>query len=169
MLKNLIEDKKAKTKSYLFKDESNIFDKKYISFLENFYFKNKKDVRICMHKGPNAKHHDMIILQQKRNFYKPHKHLKKGETYHIIKGSMVTLLFNENGKIKKISKLNKNNIFRTPINIFHTMIPLTKYVIYHESKNGPFLKNNDSIFPKWNNLNLEDYCRKKIKKYLTNA
>ena len=42
MLKNLIEDKKAKTKSYLFKDESNIFDKKYISFLENFTLRIRK-------------------------------------------------------------------------------------------------------------------------------
>ena len=29
-------------------------------------------------------------------------------------------------------------------------MPLSKYVIYHESKPGPFLKKNDSIFPKWN-------------------
>ena len=25
------------------------------------------------------------------------------------------------------------------------MIPITKFVIYHESKNGPFLKKNDSL------------------------
>ena len=30
------------------------------------------------------------------------------------------------------------------------MVPF-KFVIYHESKIGPFLKKNDSIFPKWNN------------------
>jgi len=29
------------------------------------------------------------------------------------------------------------------------MFPLTQFVIYHESKIGPFLKKNDSIFPKW--------------------
>ena len=29
------------------------------------------------------------------------------------------------------------------------MVPISKYVIYHESKIGPFLKKNDSIFPKW--------------------
>ena len=93
----------------------------------------------------------MIILQQKNNFYLPHKHLKKGETYHIIKGSMASILLSNSGKIKKIYKLVKDNIFRTPINTYHTMMPLTKYVIYHESKIGPFLKKNDSVFPKWNN------------------
>ena len=29
------------------------------------------------------------------------------------------------------------------------MLPLTTFVIYHESKTGPFLKKNDSIFSKW--------------------
>ena len=29
------------------------------------------------------------------------------------------------------------------------MFPLTKFVIYHESKTGPFLKKKDSIFSEW--------------------
>tara|TARA_Y100001958_G_C21121971_1_gene465802 strand:+ start:243 stop:755 length:513 start_codon:yes stop_codon:yes gene_type:complete len=150
-MKNLFEDKKAKSKSFFLKDNYKFFDQKMIKFLEKNFLKIKKDIRICLHKNSSDKHHDMIILQQKDNFYLPHKHLKKGETYHIIKGSMASILFNDNGKIKKIYKLMKDNIFRTPINTYHTMIPLTKYVIYHESKMGPFLKKNDSIFPKWNN------------------
>ena len=111
-----------------------------IKFLEKIYIKTKKDLRICLHENSLDKHHDMIILQQKKNFYLPHKHLKKGETYHIIKGSMASILFNNNGKIKKIIKLVKDDIFRTPLNTYHTMLPLTKFVIYHESKIGPFLK-----------------------------
>ena len=97
----------------------------------------------------NAKHHDMIILQQKLKFYTPHKHLRKGETYHIIKGSMACVLFSNKGSIKKICHLKRNDIFRTPINIFHTMLPVSKFVIYHESKTGPFLKKNDSILYEW--------------------
>ena len=53
---------------------------------------------------------------------------------------MASILFKDNGKIKKIYKLVKHDIFRTPLNTYHTMIPLTKFVIYHESKIGPFLK-----------------------------
>ena len=98
----------------------------------------------------------MIILQQKKKFYTPHKHLKKGETYHIIKGSMACVLLSDNGKITKVCKLKKNDIFRTPLNIFHTMLPISNYVIYHESKTGPFLKKNDSIFPKWSKKLVND-------------
>ena len=166
-MKNLFEDKKAKSKSFFLKDNYKFFDQKMIKFLEKNFLKIKKDIRICLHKNSSDKHHDMIILQQKDNFYLPHKHLKKGETYHIIKGSMASILFNDNGKIKKIYKLVKDNIFRTPINTYHTMVPLTKYVIYHESKIGPFLKKNDSIFPKWNDkFNNEGEITKFKKKVL---
>ncbi len=163
-IKYLKEDKKAKSKSFFFTKESEVFNLKYVKFLEKYYYKEKKDVRICLHTSKKSKHHDMIILQQKRNFYLPHKHLKKGETYHIIKGSMACILFKNNGEIKKICKLKKNDIFRTPLNIFHTMTPVTKYVIYHESKTGPFLKKNDSIFPIWiKNLRNKETFIKKIK------
>jgi len=149
MKKYLIEDKKAKTKSFFFKKEGQVFNKKYLNFLEKYYKKEKKDIRLCLHTSVKSKHHDMIILQQRVNFYAPHKHLKKGETYHIIKGGMVCVLFNKKGIIKKCCKLKKNDIFRTPTNVFHTMMPVSKFVIYHESKNGPFLRKNDSIFSNW--------------------
>ena len=110
----------------------------------------------------------MVILQQNTNFYPPHKHLRKGETYHIIKGKMACVLFNNLGKIKLVCALKKNDIFRTPINIFHTMIPISKYVIYHESKVGPFLRRNDSIFPKWIKkiiYNQNEVCKFKKKSF----
>tara|TARA_B100001250_G_C19796740_1_gene789069 strand:- start:746 stop:1261 length:516 start_codon:yes stop_codon:yes gene_type:complete len=146
----LKEDKKAKSKSFFLNSEKDFFKKKHIIFLQKFYKKFKKDIRICLHKNSKSRHHDMIILQQKKNFYKPHKHSKKGETYHIIKGSMICVIFKDSGKIEKTCIIKKNDIFRTPLNKYHTMMPLTNYVIYHESKPGPFLKKNDSIFPKWN-------------------
>ena len=155
--KLLVEDKKAKSKSFFVNKDKIYFNNEMLSFLEKTFKKDKKDVRICLHTSKKDIHHDMVILQQRKNFYKPHKHLKKGETYHIIKGSMACILFNEKGKIMKFCKLTKNNIFRTPINKYHTMIPLTKFVIYHESKPGPFLKNRDSIFPKW----IKKYDQKK--------
>ena len=149
MKKYLNEDKKAKSQSFFLKTETTVLNKKFINFLEKKYKFYKKDIRICLHKNPKSNHHDMVILQQNKNFYLPHKHLIKGETYHVIKGKMVCVLFNNLGKVKLVCALNKNDIFRTPINTFHTMLPISKYVIYHESKVGPFLKKNDSIFPKW--------------------
>ena len=52
-------------------------------------------------------------------------------------------------RLKKLVNCIKGEIYRTPINVYHTMFPISKFVIYHESKIGPFLKKNDSIFPEW--------------------
>lgn len=162
----LKEDKKAKSKSFFFSKNYEIFDQKYEKFLINYFLKTKKDIRICMHNNKRDLHHDMIILQQKGNFYKPHKHKKKGETYHVIKGSMFCILFNENGKIVNYKHVKKNNILRTPINIHHTIVPFSKFVIYHEGKTGPLEKKNDSIFPSWaNNSKIQKNIELLIKKY----
>ena len=53
------------------------------------------------------------------------------------------------GKIKNLCHIKKGDIFRTPINKYHTMLSYSKFVIYHESKVGPFLLKRDSIFPFW--------------------
>ena len=128
------------------KKKNTVLNKKFIDFLKKNYLKYKEDIRINLHNKRSDRHHDMIILQQKKNYYLPHKHIKKGETYHIIKGRMACILLKSNGKIKFSCILKKNDIFRTPVNTFHTMMPITNYVIYHESKVGTYLKKNDSIF-----------------------
>ena len=162
----LREDKKAKSKSFFFKKENGVFfDYKIKKFMIEKYKSIKKDLRICLHQKSSDNHHDMIILQQKKNYYKPHKHLRKGETYHMIQGSMTCVLFNDKGKISKAINLKKNQIFRVPKNTFHTMIPRSTYTIYHESKPGPFVKNLDSIIPRWikkysNKSNLEFELKK---------
>ena len=72
MKKSLRKDIKAKTTSFFFRKEGEVFDKKYINFLEKYFKKEKNDIRICLHTNTQAKHHDMIILQQRKNFYTPH-------------------------------------------------------------------------------------------------
>ena len=51
----------------------------------------------------------MIILN-KKNFYIPHKHKRKGETYHIIKGSMI-LSYSKKMEKLKLAKLTKVKYF----------------------------------------------------------
>lgn len=148
-MKNLIEDKKAKSKSFFFCNETHHYSQKHTNFLINFYKKNKKDIRICLHKNKDFRHHDMIILLQNKNLYEPHKHFKKGETYHIMKGSMIYIGFNNKGDIKKVVHLKKGDVFRSPVNTYHTMFSYSKFVIFHESKMGPFMLKNESIFPSW--------------------
>ena len=61
-MKNLKEDKKAKSKSFFLNSEKEFFSKKHINFITNHYRKTKKDIRICLHKGRTDNHHDMTIF-----------------------------------------------------------------------------------------------------------
>lgn len=47
------------------------------------------------------------------------------------------------------------------------MLPSSKFVIYHESKTGPFNKKNDSIFSNWSKkLTNDEYQIKRFKRYI---
>lgn len=110
-----------------------------------------KNVRLCLHEGPDSPFHNMIILEYPGKYYPPHKHLTKGETFHIIEGRMAVFTFNEDGSVIDNGILDdkENLIYRIGINMYHAVMPLSCPVIYHESKTGPFISNKDSIFPVW--------------------
>ncbi len=164
LIKELIEDKSSKTTTFYLRNENTKIDKKLLLFLEHYSLKNQNvDTRICIHKNKSSKHHSMVLLQNKNNYYRPHKHKNKGDTFLILKGKLACFLFNNKGKIKFKCVLKKNEIFRTPSNTFHAVMPLTKRVFYFETKKGPFLKKNDSIFANWSPSNKENKI--KIKNY----
>ena len=89
----------------------------------------------------------MILLNSKsKQSSKIHKHKFKDEVYQIIDGKLKIVVFKKKLKTKKIIlQKGKNLIARIDKNIDHTTIPMTKIVIYHEIRQGPF-SGNDSIF-----------------------
>jgi cupin fold WbuC family metalloprotein len=94
----------------------------------------------------------MIIIETKNGrYYRPHKHLLKAETCHIIKGVLDIFLFNDCGTVSKCVTLAENQslIMRIGAGVWHTALPSTPFCIYHESKLGPFDSTSDVIFPKW--------------------
>ena len=110
-----------------------------------------KNIRLCLHMTPEAVFHQMIILEHKSGFYPPHKHLLKGEAFHMIEGSMAVFVFDDAGNISDACRLEGSGTFmyRVDVGQHHSVMPLSDIVIYHEGKPGPFLGNKDSLFPDW--------------------
>jgi cupin fold WbuC family metalloprotein len=110
-----------------------------------------KNVRLCLHSGPEATFHTMVVLDRKGTYYPPHKHVDKGECWHVIEGSMAAFAFNESGEVIDAQRLDSTDAFlyRLEVGMYHTVIPLTEMVLYHESKPGPFLGSKDSVVPDW--------------------
>ena len=110
-----------------------------------------KNVRLCLHDGPEAAFHDMIIFDRRNSYYAPHRHPTKAECWHVVEGAMAAFVFGPQGTVLDAQRLEADGTFlyRIDINMVHTVMPLTEYVIYHESKPGPFLPEGDSIVPEW--------------------
>ena len=145
-------DKNAKSIAYFCKRRPVGVGKALINELKEISVgSGNQNVRFCLHESPDALFHDMLILEHKGKYYRPHKHLTKGESFHIIEGSMAIFIFDEKGNIIDNCLLNTANnlIYRLEINMFHAIMPLSDLVIYHESKLGPFLSEGDSIYPSW--------------------
>ena len=161
---NFKKDKQSKSLSYFIKKNKKILiNELLIKEIKKIAFKSKKNLRINLHANPNSKFHNMIIFHWKNTYYKPHKHILKEETCHMIKGKQKIITLDGRGKIITNQLLDdkKNIIFRIEKNTFHTSKIISKYVIFHESKPGPYLGIKDSILPKW--------AQKFTKKYKQNS
>jgi cupin fold WbuC family metalloprotein len=84
-----------------------------------------KNLRLCLHESPEAAFHEMIILERRSNYYRPHKHLVKGESYHIIEGSLGVAIFNDVGAVIDACVLEPGGsfIYRVGANMYHAVMP----------------------------------------------
>ena len=146
----LYEDKKSKSKSFYLKNPYQKIDDKIIEFLKNFSKKNdNSDVRVCLHESNKSLHHDMVVLQNKNNFYKPHMHTKCGDTIMCIDGKMGCFIFNKFGKITTKTVIKKGEFFKVKEKIYHTFIPLSSKAIFFETRSGPFDPQKKQLIPSW--------------------
>lgn len=122
-----------------------------LTLKEKFHTLKGKNLRVCLHNGPEADFHEMVILEGRDKYYRPHRHLTKGESCHIIEGELAFFVFKDDGSVAQQFRISdgENLICRADVNQWHVVIPITEYIIYHEAKPGPFLGNDDSIYPDW--------------------
>ena len=144
--------------------------KKLISQSNKSKFKKS---RYCFHKNKQSKLQEMIICHKKNYYVRPHKHLNKEESIYVIKGRADAYFFDNKGNIVKILELgnvrsNKNFYYKLNKKLFHTLVIKSKYFIFHEVSDGPFIKNR-TIFAKWapekNYSTFMHLLKTKIKKY----
>ena len=117
----------------------------------------KKEARLCTHLSSDSQLHEMIIVHSKGNYVPPHRHYNKTESFHLIKGQLAVVIFSELGEINQTIYLSdKEDIYyRLQKSFYHTVVPLSEYVVFHEVTDGPFLideKHEAKWAPKKNDL-----------------
>jgi len=132
--------------------------------------KNKRRrARICAHNSEEDKLHEMFIVHEKDTYVRPHKHINKTESFHLIHGKIRVIIFNDDGVIKKaieMGEYRKGNPFfyRIGTDVYHTLQILSEFAVFHETTNGPFIRENTiwaDWAPKENDLN-------EIEKFMSN-
>ncbi len=125
-----------------------------IELLKDKASKNpRKRIRFCAHKDTNDTLHEMLIIHSKGAYVRPHKHLNKSESFHIIEGKLKVVVFDEEGGVVEsinMGEYSTGDVFyyRLSENCFHTVVPISDIVVFHETTNGPF-EREDIIFAPW--------------------
>jgi cupin fold WbuC family metalloprotein len=144
-------DPAARTLSYYVTDASLAVDDRLVRWLIAEAERSGGDSRISLHQSPDDPFHQMLILQRRGRYFRPHRHAAKGESHHIVRGSIGVLVFDEAGGVagKFVAGPGQALITRIGTGLWHTVLPLTATVIYHEVKPGPYLAAGDSVYPSW--------------------
>ncbi|MBF0409938.1 MAG: cupin fold metalloprotein, WbuC family [Candidatus Riflebacteria bacterium] len=147
----IVQDVQAKSLSFYCKEEVVFLTKEIINELKKIAFREKRNIRISMHQSQKSELHNMIILHHKNTYVRPHKHLLKAEAYHLIEGSQIVFVFNEEGQVlRRLDvSIEGNLLYRFEKNYYHFSVPTSDYVIFHESRIGPFIPGGDSFFAPW--------------------
>ena len=128
-------------------------DKKDIDYLIKEAQKNiRKRTRYCTHNSAEDDVHEMIIYHKEGTYVRPHKHIGKTESFHLLDGEADVLIFNEEGGLINVRNLGKYEsgksfYYRIPESCYHTQI-FRKDTVFHEVTMGPF-DSNDTVKASW--------------------
>ena len=113
----------------------------------------RQRVRLCTHRTPNDALHEMFIVHMRDCYVRPHKHVGKSESMTVLEGSVDMVLFDEDGSIRDVIPMGapgSGRIFYQRLSdpIYHMLIIRSEFLVFHESTEGPFLREN-TVFPDW--------------------
>ena len=136
------------------KDALTIVEQSEITELKLLSTNNLRNrIRLCTHLKEIDLLHEMIIVHDKTTYVRPHKHLGKSESTHIIEGIVDVVLFDDDGMIAQVIAMGdyasgKPFFYRMATPIYHTLIIRSDFLVFHETTNGPFDKRT-TIFAPW--------------------
>jgi cupin fold WbuC family metalloprotein len=113
----------------------------------------RRRIRLCAHDTPENSLHEMIIVHTKGTYIRPHKHLNREESVHIIDGTADIVIFHNDGSVSDIMKLGpytSNGIFyyRLAEPMYHTLLIRSEIFVFHETTTGPF-RPESNVFAPW--------------------
>ena len=125
-----------------------------IEFLKKSAWENeRRRIRVCAHKGIGDKLHEMFIVHGRDTYVRPHKHLCKTESFHVIEGAVDVIVFDEIGNLREVITMGdymsgREFYFRLSDPLCHTLLIRSDVLVFHETTTGPFDR-ADTVFAPW--------------------
>jgi cupin fold WbuC family metalloprotein len=145
--------------------------------IENLKKKSRRNarrrIRLCMHNNTKDSLHEMFIVHAKGAYIRPHKHINKAESLHILEGDADVVIFGDKGNIIRIFRMGdylskKPFYFRYPGQYYHMLLIRSDYLVFHEVTNGPFRK-KDTVFAPWSPQDTDICAAKKFVQKVTRS
>lgn len=113
----------------------------------------RRRARVCLHPDDGDGLHQMLIALRRGVYIRPHRHPGKSESFHLIEGALRIAFFDEQGSMDRILTLAEPGqgdsfCYRMSESRFHTVLPLTEVVVFHEITNGPF-RPEETLYADW--------------------
>jgi cupin fold WbuC family metalloprotein len=113
----------------------------------------RKRKRLCAHQDVDDRLHEMLIIHTRDTYVRPHKHLNKSESFHVIAGRVDVVFFDENGRVDQVTQMGDYAsglcfYYRVQHPVYHTLLIQSDVLVFHEATNGP-LDRRDTLFAPW--------------------
>lgn len=109
-----------------------------------------KRSRFCLHLSHEDAVQEMVIVLHRDTYIRPHRHEGKTESFHMIDGAVLVAFFDDLGIITRTVRLEaglqQTFLYRLSSHLWHSVVPLTEFAVFHEVTTGPF---SPSEFPAW--------------------
>jgi len=109
-------------------------------------------IRLCAHPSVESAVHEMLIVHPKGAYVRPHKHVKKDESLHLIEGTITVVIFHEDQSVRDVISMGEYGsgrtfYYRLAGDVYHTLLIDSDVVVFHEATSGPFQKSDMVIAP----------------------
>jgi cupin fold WbuC family metalloprotein len=110
-------------------------------------------IRLCAHRGVADHLHEMLIVHTRDTYVRPHRHLEKCESFHVIEGDVDVVIFDEHGAVTGVIGMGsiqsgRRFFYRIADPLYHTLLVRSDVLVFHETTLGPF-RREQTVFAPW--------------------
>jgi len=119
----------------------------------------RRRVRLCTHASPDDPVHEMLIVHTPETYVRPHKHLNRVESFHVIEGEGEVLIFDDAGEMTEVIALGdylsgRPFYYRLSRPSYHSLLISSPVLVFQEVTSGPF-RPADTQFAPWSPENAD--------------